>query len=134
MQAMNGSAGRAAADRLLYGTRAAALGFVFAPAANAAKNRRPTSLSPRATRSPSATRSRKFEANFPNEAPAYFEVNYPNELGKLLRGTKYAVTGGKGLTVVNNACPGETSDSLFGTGALGKAVDPTATQACPFTS
>jgi hypothetical protein len=136
MQAMNGSASPfRSRGRLIGCCMALALALsalVLAPVASA-KTKPPVTTYIAAGDSIAFGYSQeKFEANFPNEAPAYFEVNYPNELAKTLRKEKTSITGSKGLTVVNNACPGETSDSLFGTGSLGKAVDATATQACPY--
>ena len=54
----------------------------------------------------------KFVENFPNEVPAYFEEGYPNYYAMKLRGNKEA--NNKGLVLVNNACPGETSGGLAG--------------------
>jgi hypothetical protein len=72
----------------------------------------------------------KSEENAPNEPPSYFETGYASEFNKLLRGK--SGLNDKGLVLVNNGCPGETTDSYFGTGPLGKAVDPTGTSACPY--
>jgi len=69
----------------------------------------------------------KFEENEPNEAPKYFADNYPNEYAK-----KTLKKENKGIVVVNNGCPGETTDSFFGTGPLGAATDPTGTPACTY--
>src|ERR1700727_2041796 len=53
----------------------------------------------------------KFNINFPNEAPAYFEEGFDNFFRKdLAKSTEV----GKGITTVNNACPGETSNGLIG--------------------
>src|SRR5438270_9686683 len=43
----------------------------------------------------------KFEENFPNDAPAYFEENYANSFAKLFRAK---VAERKGLVVVNLGC------------------------------
>jgi len=53
----------------------------------------------------------KFNINYPNEAPSYFESGFTNTFVKLL-GNKEEL--GKGLVLVNNACPGETSNGLIG--------------------
>jgi len=79
----------------------------------------------------------KFEANFPNEAPAYFESGYPNYFAKKLKAL--ITEENKSLVLVNNGCPGETTDSMIGNGALGKAVNPKTVEnpfgespACPY--
>lgn len=71
-----------------------------------------------------------FEENLPNEAPSFFEANYPNAFARKLRASK--TENNKGLVVVNDGCPGETTDSFIGNGPLGKAVDPTPEGACPY--
>jgi len=63
----------------------------------------------------------KFEINSPNESPSYFETGYANTFAKKLRALKTEEN--KSLVLVNNGCPGETTDSLIGNGALGKAVN-----------
>jgi lysophospholipase L1-like esterase len=52
--------------------------------------------------------AQKFNENFPNEAPAYFETGYPNVAAKFLRVAK------KGVVLVNDGCPGELSAGLIG--------------------
>jgi lysophospholipase L1-like esterase len=53
----------------------------------------------------------KFDLNSPNESPSYFEEGFTNGFAKDL--TKSSEVG-KGLTLVNDACPGETSNGLIG--------------------
>jgi lysophospholipase L1-like esterase len=53
----------------------------------------------------------KFNINYPNEAPSYFEEGFDNYFNKDLEKTEEV---GKGSTIVNNACPGETSNGLIG--------------------
>jgi lysophospholipase L1-like esterase len=53
----------------------------------------------------------KFNVNYPNEAPAFFEEGPANFFAKHLRQSTEV---GKGLTLVNDSCPGETSNSLIG--------------------
>jgi lysophospholipase L1-like esterase len=53
----------------------------------------------------------KFSVNYPNEAPSYFEGGVANTFAKFLGGKEEV---GKGLVIVNNACPGETSNGLIG--------------------
>jgi len=79
----------------------------------------------------------KFEIHFPNEAPAYFESGYPNYFAKKLKAL--ITEENKSLVLVNNGCPGETTDSMIGNGALGKAVNPKTEEnpfgespACPY--
>jgi lysophospholipase L1-like esterase len=53
----------------------------------------------------------KFNINYPNESPSYFEEGFDNFFNKDL---KKAEEVGKGSTIVNDACPGETSNGLIG--------------------
>jgi hypothetical protein len=64
----------------------------------------------------------KFEANFPAEPTSAFEEGYAHFFAKKLRASskKYAEML-QGLVEINNGCPGETSDSLIGNGALAAA-------------
>jgi lysophospholipase L1-like esterase len=52
----------------------------------------------------------KFEENFPNEAPAFFEGGFPNVWAKKSLSKTFP-----GIVVVNDSCPGETSGGLIGT-------------------
>jgi hypothetical protein len=54
----------------------------------------------------------KFVENFPNEVPSYFEEGYASDYATKLRNAKESTR--KGLVLVNNACPGETSGGLSG--------------------
>ncbi len=52
-----------------------------------------------------------FDENAPNESPSYFEEGFTNVFAQdLARGSEV----GRGLTLVNDACPGETSNGLIG--------------------
>jgi lysophospholipase L1-like esterase len=52
-----------------------------------------------------------FNENFPNDSPSYFEEGFTNAFAEdLSRGSEV----GRGLTLVNDACPGETSNGLIG--------------------
>ncbi len=51
----------------------------------------------------------RFHVHEPTESPSFFEEGVANDSLKLLRKTL-----GKGLTLVNDACPGETSNGLIG--------------------
>jgi lysophospholipase L1-like esterase len=64
----------------------------------------------------------KFEINLPNEAPAFFEEGFDNFFNKDLLKSEEV---GKGSTIVNDACPGETSDGLIGENeAIGGKPEP----------
>jgi lysophospholipase L1-like esterase len=52
-----------------------------------------------------------FDENAPNESPSYFEEGFTNDFAQDLAGPREA---GRGLTLVNDACPGETSNGLIG--------------------
>jgi hypothetical protein len=57
----------------------------------------------------------KFDLNFPNEAPSYFENGFDNIFATdLSKPTEV----GPGVTIVNDACPGETSNGLIGENEL----------------
>src|SRR5690242_326882 len=96
--------------------------LVFVPVAQAVEPPPTTTYLALGTSLAFGYQQEKFEANFPNEAPAYFESGYPNVFAKKLKALK--TENNKGLVLVNNGCPGETSDSFIGAGALGKAVNP----------
>jgi hypothetical protein len=53
----------------------------------------------------------KFNENYPSEPPSFFETGVVNQTNKLLGGKEEL---GKGITPVNYACPGETSNGLIG--------------------
>jgi lysophospholipase L1-like esterase len=76
----------------------------------------------------------KFENHFPfNESPLFFEEGYANYLyTKIKNASKKFAQNLKGLHLVNNGCPGETTDSFIGNGELGKAIDPTGTSPCGY--
>ena len=76
-----------APDRVLYGARAGAVGHgASTPVASAAANRRRSKRTwPSATRSPSGYTAQKFNENYPNEAPSYFETGYVNTVAKDLQ-------------------------------------------------
>jgi hypothetical protein len=75
----------------------------------------------------------KYEANFPTESPSAFEEGFDHFLAKKLRASsKKFETDLKGLVDINNGCPGETTDSMIGNGALGAAVDPEGDTPCPY--
>jgi hypothetical protein len=60
-----------------------------------------------------------FNENFPTESPTAFEHGYVNYY---FNGSKAKAAGSQ---LINNGCPGETTDSMIGNGPLGAALDPT---------
>ena len=123
MQAMNGSAGFRSRGRLIGCCMALVLALsalVFSPAASAVE---PPPIETYVALGDSLAfgySQVKFEENFPNDAPAYFEANYANGFNYSLR----AKAGKKGSVAVNLGCPGETTDGLIGENpALGGAKD-----------
>lgn len=52
-----------------------------------------------------------FNENFPNESPSFFEAGFTNDFAQDLSRPSEV---GRGLTLVNDACPGETSNGLIG--------------------
>jgi lysophospholipase L1-like esterase len=54
----------------------------------------------------------KFNENFPNESPSFFEQSGVNFFAEKVKKTN------RGLVVVNAACPGETSNGLIGENEL----------------
>jgi len=69
-----------------------------------------------------------FNQNFPAEPPTAFENGYVNDY--------FATITGSPKTLINYGCPGETTDSMIGTGPLGKAMEAklggTHTEACGY--
>lgn len=57
----------------------------------------------------------KFNNNYPNESPSFFDEGFTNDFAKDL-GKASEI--GKGVTLVNDACPGETSNGLIGENPL----------------
>jgi lysophospholipase L1-like esterase len=124
MQAMNGSAGFRSRGRLIGCCMALVLALsalVFSSAASAAA---PPPIETYVALGDSLAfgySQVKFEENFPNDAPIYFEENYANNFAKFVRAK---VAERKGLQVVNLGCPGETTNGLIGENpALGGAKD-----------
>src|SRR5229473_4246541 len=54
----------------------------------------------------------KFEENFPNDVPAYFEGGFSDQFARKVRANKEEPAN-KGLVIVNNGCPGESTDSFI---------------------
>jgi lysophospholipase L1-like esterase len=52
-----------------------------------------------------------FNENFPNESPSYFEEGFTDAFAQHLRRPSEV---GRGITLVNDGCPGETSNGLIG--------------------
>jgi hypothetical protein len=119
MQATNGSAVSVRSRGGLIGCcvvlALALCAVLFAPAANAeSASEAPTYLALGDSLAFGYTEE-KFDVNFPTESPSFFETGYPNSFAKDLR-TKTVGTFGKekNLVLVNDGCPGETSEGLIG--------------------
>src|SRR4029077_19745021 len=56
-------------------------------------------------------RQQGFNEHFPNESPSFFEEGFTNDFAQDLSRPSEV---GRGLTLVNDACPGETSNGLIG--------------------
>lgn len=116
MQAMHGSAvlfrtrNRVIGCSMAIGLALSALVLMFASSASA-KTPPPTYL---ATGDSLAFgySQQLFNENFPTEDPKAFEHGYVNDFFKLEQATA------KGWHLVNNGCPGETTDSMIGNGPL----------------
>lgn len=84
---------------------------VLAPAANA-RSKHPVSTYLALGDSISFGYSEQvFNENFPNESPSFFEEGFTNDFAQDLARPWEA---GRGVTLVNDACPGETSNGLIG--------------------
>lgn len=57
----------------------------------------------------------KFDLNFPNEAPSYFEAGFANDFAKTLAGKNDL---DEHVTLVNDGCPFETSNGVIGENEL----------------
>jgi lysophospholipase L1-like esterase len=115
MHAMNGSAGTLRSRGRLIGCCMAlvfALSALIAPAfASAAPPPEPKTFLAVGDSISFGYSQQKFNENFPSEAPSFFEEGVINQTNKFLqKGTEL----GKGSTIVNYACPGETSNGLIG--------------------
>src|ERR1035441_1370035 len=122
MQAMNGSAGSVRSRGRLIGCclalALALTALVLAPvAANATEPPEQKTFLAVGDSISFGYSQQKFNENYPSEAPSFFETGVINQTNKLLQ---KATELGKGSTIVNYACPGETSNGLIGeNGALG---------------
>src|ERR1043166_7016257 len=119
MQAMHGSAGPIRSrGRLIGCLMALALAgsaLVFSAPAGATEPPPPTTYLALGDSLAFGYTQEKFEAHFPfNESPLFFEEGYANYLyGKIKGASKKFAQNLKGLHLVNNGCPGETTDSLI---------------------
>lgn len=107
MQAMNGSAHLRA--RLIGCCMALALvasALLFTPVASAAVKPEVKTYLALGDSLAFGYTEEKFDVNFPNESPSFFETGYVNAFAKDLKI--------KNLTIVNDGCPGETSEGLIG--------------------
>lgn len=114
MSAMNGSPARASRRRLLGPLMALALvvsAIVIVPAAAQAAEPEPETSTYLALGDSISFgySEERFNNHYPMESPSYFEEGVANDFGKLLKKSL-----GKGLRIVNDACPGETSNGLIG--------------------
>src|SRR5947209_4323255 len=122
MQAMNGSALFRKRGRLIGCCAALALALcalVFAPAAANATQVAPTTTTYLALGDSISFgfTAEKFAIYNNNEAPSYFDEGFTNYFVKYLKGSTEI---GPSATLVNDGCPGETSNGLIGeNGALG---------------
>ncbi len=90
----------------------ALVALAFAPAAGAGRPTPPVSTYLALGDSISFGYSEQvFDENFPNESPSYFEEGFTNAFAQDLSRPSEV---GRGLTLVNDACPGETSNGLIG--------------------
>ena len=115
MSAKHGLAGLFRVRGRLIGccmTLALAAGLVIAPAAANAETTTYVALGDSISYGYSQER---FNVNFPNEAPAYFEEGFDKGFAKDLGRVSEV---GKGVVDVNLACPGETSNGLIGENPL----------------
>jgi lysophospholipase L1-like esterase len=118
MQATHGSAVSSRTRGRLFGCLMALTlalsAVVMAPAANAAKTEGapPTSTYVALGDSISFGYSQeRFDIHFPTEAPKYFEEGFTDSFAKDLSKSSEV---GKGIRLVDDACPGETSNGLIG--------------------
>ncbi len=116
MSAMNGSASRRARRGLLGCCMALALvlaAVVFAPAAANAAGAAPETTTYLALGDSISFgySEERFKLHESDESPSFFEEGVANDFLKDLHKSSEV---GKGITVVNDACPGETSNGLIG--------------------
>jgi hypothetical protein len=70
--------------------------------------------------------SQLFNENFPTESPTAFEHGYANYY---FNASKAKAAGDQ---LINNGCPGETTDSMIGNGPIGTALDPEGESPCGY--
>ncbi len=119
MQAKHGSA-------VLFGTRGRLIGccmalvmalavVVFAPASASAQEPETHTYIALGDSISFGYTQERFNNHFPTESPSYFEEGFANGFAKDLgKGSEV----GKGVRLVNDACPGETSTGLIGENEL----------------
>jgi lysophospholipase L1-like esterase len=115
MSAMNGSAVPARARGRLVGfCMALALllaAFVLAPVSANAQEPTTTTYVALGDSISFGYTAERFNNHYPTESPSYFEEGFTNGFAKdLSKGSEL----GKGVRLVNDACPGETSNGLIG--------------------
>jgi lysophospholipase L1-like esterase len=115
MQATNGFVVRRKRGRLIGCVMLLALalsGLVLAPAA---ANAETTTYIATGDSITFGYTQEKFNVNFPNESPSYFDEGFDHFLTKSLSGSTEI---GPGVVDVNAACPGETSNGYIGENEL----------------
>jgi lysophospholipase L1-like esterase len=113
MQAMNGSASRGRLIGCCMALVLALTALVFAPVAANATTAAPTTTTYLALGDSISFgyTAEKNKIYLPNESPSYFEEGVANDFTKdLAKSTEI----GKSVRLVNDACPGETSNGLIG--------------------
>jgi lysophospholipase L1-like esterase len=115
MTAMNGSAVALRINRRAIGccmALALALSaFVFAPAAAHAAAPSTTTYLALGDSISFGYSEERFNIHFPTDSPSYFEEGFANDFTKDLAKNSEL---GKSIRLVNDACPGETSNGLIG--------------------
>jgi lysophospholipase L1-like esterase len=114
MQAMQGLAGSLGKRRLLGCCAVLAMAFaalVLGPARASAQAEPTTTYLALGDSISFGYTQEKFNTHYPNEAPAYFEEGFTNYFAADLKKSSEV---GKSIRLVNDGCPGETSQGLIG--------------------
>lgn len=115
MSAMNGSAVSSRTRWRVFGCLMALAfalsAFVFAPVSANAQEPETTTYVALGDSISFGYTAERFNNHYPTESPSYFEEGFTNDFAKDLRKNSEL---GKGIRLVNDACPGETSNGLIG--------------------